>query len=133
MFVAGQLVTIPPGSSTIPLGTTIDLMRLISTSRLLEAGGFGPLPDQRLLLRIADSQQGKIRPLPDMLNRNQQAAQMTRRIAEASKPLQAHRNRGRLRPSHRSQCLLRHHRHRRPIRARRFRDRLPGRGRGSKI
>lgn len=89
MFVAGQLVTIPPGSSTIPLGTTIDLMRLISTSRLLEAGGFGPLPDQRLLLRIADSQQGKIRPLPDMLNRNQQAAQMTRRIAEASKPPQA--------------------------------------------
>ncbi|PTY00470.1 hypothetical protein DB345_00995 [Spartobacteria bacterium LR76] len=86
MFVAGQLVTIPPGSSTIPLGTTIDLMRLISTSRLLEAGGFGPLPGQRLLLRIADSQQGKIRPLPDMLNRNQQTAQITRRIAEAGKP-----------------------------------------------
>jgi len=89
LFVAGQLVTIPAGSSTIPLGTTIDLMRLISTSRLLEAGGFGPLPDQRLLLRIADSQQGKIRPLPDMLNRNQQAAQITRRIAEANKPPQA--------------------------------------------
>ncbi len=88
MFVAGQLVTIPPGSSTIPLGTTIDLMRLISTSRLLEAGGFGPLPGQRLLLRIADSQQGKIRPLPDMLNRNQQAAQITRRIIEAGKPPQ---------------------------------------------
>lgn len=89
MFVAGQLVTIPPGSSTIPLGTTIDLMRLISTSRLLEAGGFGPLPGQRLLLRIADSQQGKIRPLPDMLNRNQQAAQITRRIEQANKPPQA--------------------------------------------
>ncbi len=88
MFVAGQLVTIPPGSSTIPLGTTIDLMRLISTSRLLEAGGFAPAgpeapPEDR---RFAA---GEIRPLPDMLNRNQQAAQMTRRIAEASKPLQA--------------------------------------------
>lgn len=79
-FRAGQAVTVPPNSLQIPAGVTIDLRRLLSTSRLVESGDFAPLPRLALLQRVADSQQGRIRPLPDTLNRDQQTAQTTRRL-----------------------------------------------------
>lgn len=86
-FRSGQSVTVPPGATEIPRGVTIDLRRLISTSRLVEAGEFAPLPRLALIKRVADSQQGKIRPLPDALPRDQQAAQITRRQQGLNQPV----------------------------------------------
>jgi hypothetical protein len=86
VFRAGQSVTVAPGAVEIPRGVTIDLHRLIATSRLVEAGGFEPLPRLALLKRVADSQQGKIRRLPDAVGRDAQTAQITRRQTGANQP-----------------------------------------------
>jgi len=91
VFRAGQAVTVPPNSLTIPAGVTIDLRRLLSTSRLVESGEFGPLPRIALLRRVADSQQGRIRTLPDALGRDQQTAQITRRLEGNAPPPSAPR------------------------------------------
>jgi len=86
VFRAGQSVTVAPGAVEIPRGVTIDLHRLIATSRLVEAGGFEPLPRLAVLKRVADSQQGKIRRLPDAVGRETQTAQITRRQENANQP-----------------------------------------------
>lgn len=98
MFRAGQAVTVPPNSLQIPTGVTIDLRRLLSTSRLVESGDFAPLPRLALLWRVANSQQGRIRPLPDTLNRDQQAAQTTRRLEGNTPPPPPSRPQGAPRP-----------------------------------
>lgn len=80
----GQMVIIPANPTTIPGPVTIDLRQLLSTSRLLEAGGFEPLFSNALIQRVAAGQ--KIpRPgnnLPDAAYQSQQAAQMTRRTVQ---------------------------------------------------
>jgi hypothetical protein len=72
------LVVVPAGADKIPEVVTIDLKHLIKTSRLLESGGFKPLFSEALINRIADSQQGRIRKLPDGTPLNQQTAQQAR-------------------------------------------------------
>ena len=47
------------------------------------ATGFDPLPDMALILRIAQSQQGKITGLPDSVVRDVQAAQTARTTIQA--------------------------------------------------
>ncbi len=75
---AGQIVVVPAGADVIPSPYTIDLKHLITTSRLLEAGGFGPFPAQALINAAANQQQGSIvnRPNPSIFS--QQNAQNTR-------------------------------------------------------
>lgn len=75
---SGQLVVVPAGADKIPDVMTIDLKHLIKTSRLLESGGFKPLFSEALINRVADSQQGRIRKLPDGTPLTQQAAQQAR-------------------------------------------------------
>ncbi len=87
VYRAGESVTIPKGSTVIPNGVTINLRRLIATSRLLEGGNLGPLPRQAVLIRVADSQQGRIKKIPAVIVRDQQAAQTARRTEEASRPV----------------------------------------------
>ncbi|CAN5674337.1 hypothetical protein BH09VER1_BH09VER1_02190 [soil metagenome] len=83
---SGQLVVVPAGSDKIPEVMTIDLKQLMKTSRLLESGGFGPLLSEALINRVADSQQGRIRKLPDGTPLGQQAAQQARTAGGPSKP-----------------------------------------------
>ena len=75
----GQMVIVPKGATEIPTPHTIDLKRLLATSRLLEAGGFEPLFSNSLLQQAAQNQQRRIVRAPFFQNRDQQAAQITRR------------------------------------------------------
>ncbi|MFZ4681980.1 MAG: FecR domain-containing protein [Terrimicrobiaceae bacterium] len=80
---AGQIGIVRAGATGFEPVFSIDLKRLIGTSRLLESGGFGPLPDMALIQRIAQSQQGKITKLPDSIVRDIQAAQTSRNTIQA--------------------------------------------------
>ena len=80
---AGQIGRVRAGATGFDPAFSIDLKRLIGTSRLLESGGFDPLPDMALILRIAQSQQGKITGLPDSVVRDVQAAQTARTTIQA--------------------------------------------------
>lgn len=82
----GQIVVVPKGASQIPAPHTIDLKRLLATSRLLEAGGFEPLFSNTLLQQAAQSQQGRIVRAPAFQNRDQQTAQITRRTITGQPP-----------------------------------------------
>lgn len=82
---AGEIGVFPAGGSKFQV-FSIDLKRLISTSRLLESGGFDPLPVMPLLLRVADGQQGKIKKLPGAVVLDQQTAQIVRNTIAAGKP-----------------------------------------------
>ena len=83
-FRAGQMVTVASGTTdAIPKGVTIDLKQLLATSRLLESGGFGPLPEGVIIQRVASDQQGRIK-LPD--NLVVQAAQTSRRADGPPQP-----------------------------------------------
>jgi len=86
MLRAGQIGSLPAGATAFNPTYSIDLKHLIGTSRLLEAGGFGPLPGQALLLRIAEGQQGKIGKLPDSRIQDAQAAQTARRTIQGNTP-----------------------------------------------
>lgn len=83
---SGQFVAIPAGADKIPDITTVDLKHLMKTSRLMESGGFGPLFSEALLLRVADSQQGRIKKLPDGTTLTQQTAQQARIAGGPPKP-----------------------------------------------
>ncbi len=76
---AGQIVVVPAGADAIPAPYTIDLKRLIETSRLLEAGGFGPIGAQALINAAANKQHGfHFTQRPDAPIFSQQNAQTTR-------------------------------------------------------
>lgn len=83
MLRTGQIIVVPKGATSMPQPYTIDLKQLLSTSRLLESGGFTPLYSQNLLNRVANSQQGRISnpriTPPNPMTLDQQTAQITRR------------------------------------------------------
>lgn len=82
---AGQMVIVPANPTSIPGPVTIDLRQLLDTSRLLESGGFTPLPSDALIQRVVQGQRipqqqpGKV---PDSPFQAQQAAQTTRRTTQ---------------------------------------------------
>jgi hypothetical protein len=77
MIRTGQMVIVPEGATKIPKPQTVELSRLLKTSRLLESGGFEPLFSQALLQSFADRQPGVLGP-PNNPSLAQQAAQTTR-------------------------------------------------------
>jgi FecR protein len=49
VLLPGQMIDIAPGTKKMPPVATINLKTLLATSKLGEAGGFGPFPDQTIL------------------------------------------------------------------------------------
>lgn len=82
MLRAGEMLEFNPNASELPKPISVDLKTLISTSRLLESGGFEPLPAMPVIVKAAARQQKRITPkgpkLPVVQGQQQQVAQITR-------------------------------------------------------
>ena len=55
-LLPGQMLNIPTGEKKMPPVARINLKALLATSKLSEAGGFGPLPNQTILANNASKQ-----------------------------------------------------------------------------
>lgn len=90
---AGQMLDFNPNSGKLAPLKSVNLKQLVSSSRLLEGGGFNPLPGKApsLIVLAADRQQTRIvapKP-PATIGRERQVAQQTRNTTQQSQPPQA--------------------------------------------
>lgn len=84
---AGQSLDFNPTSGKLPALKTVDLKKVIASSRLVDGGGFKPLPSQKVIILAADRQQSRIiQPKPPKppatVGREQQIAQQTRNTTQ---------------------------------------------------
>jgi outer membrane biosynthesis protein TonB len=91
VLLPGQMLDIVPGAGKkMPPVATINLKTLLATSKLGEAGGFGPFPNQTILAYNVSKQGGGFvpanGPLPANVNLTAQAAQTVRSTTVANNP-----------------------------------------------
>ena len=88
VLLPGQMLHVAPGDKKMPPVVTINLETLLATSKLGEAGGFGPFPNQTILAYTV-SKQGRgfvpaNGPEPANVNLTAQTAQTVRSITVAN-------------------------------------------------
>lgn len=88
---AGEMLEFNPSIDKLPKPVSVDLKTLISTSRLLESGGFEPLPAMPVIVKAATKQQKRIGvpkgpKLTVVQGQQQQVAQITRQTEGAVLP-----------------------------------------------
>jgi FecR protein len=89
VLLPGQMLDIVPGAAKkMPPVATINLKTLLATSKLGEAGGFGPFPNQTILAyNVSKQRRGFVPangPLPANVNLTAQAAQTVRSTTVAN-------------------------------------------------
>ena len=82
VLLPGQMLHVAPGDKKMPPVVTINLETLLATSKLGEAGGFGPFPNQTILAyNVSKQGRGFVPakgPLPANVNLTAQTAQTVR-------------------------------------------------------
>ena len=82
VLLPGQMLHVAPGDKKMPPVVTINLETLLATSKLGEAGGFGPFPNQTILAyNVSKQGRGFVpanSPLPADVNLTAQTAQTVR-------------------------------------------------------
>ena len=90
VLLPGQMIDIAPGTKKMPPVATINLKTLLATSKLGEAGGFGPFPSQTILAYdVSKQRRGFVPakgPVSANVNLTAQAAQTVRTTVANSNP-----------------------------------------------
>jgi hypothetical protein len=88
VLLPGQMLDIVPGAKKMPPIATINLETLLATSKLGEAGGFGPFPNQTILAyNVSKQRRGFVPPsgpAPANVNLTAQSAQTVRSTTVAN-------------------------------------------------